>query len=124
MKRSKIAIVILLLIALLTYWLTHRLDYILDEMSADFAAVEQALDGGGDLTEACLSMERHWHDRKQELVRFIPQYRVDDITVTVVRLAPLSLMEEKAEFTAELRTLELKFAELWEAHSPSVSSLF
>jgi len=124
MRRFKIAIGILLGIALLTWWLTHRLDIIPDDLDTQITAVDLALQEDGDLAAACRDVEELWHHHKLELVRFVPQTRVDDITVTVVRLTPLSQMEERAEFEAEFLILKLKLTELWEAHSPSFTSLF
>lgn len=124
MKRVKIAIGILVFISLLTAYLTIRLDFILDEFSAQIDLVEQALESGGDVKSAATSATECWESHTSELTRFIPQYRVDDITATAVRLPFLSEMDDKAEFEAELNTIRNKIKQMWEAHSPSLSSLF
>ena len=124
MKRARIAVGILVVVAILTWWLTDRLGGIVEDVTAHVDNIEQVMATGGDLTGACDAMENYWYAHKNELTRYISQQRIDDITATAIRLVPLSALEEKAEFEAEMRSLRIKVEELWEAHSPSFSSLF
>ncbi len=124
MKRVRIVLVILVCIALGVSFLTYRLGMVLHGLTKELDRVEAAIGQPGELESACQSIEDYWMSHTKKLTRYLSQRYVDDLTAAVLLLKPMSRAQDTALFESEIRMLRLQIEELWEAHSPSLSSLF